>query len=167
MALTAAGRSLVESARRTLENAQAVLDQAKALAGRVEGALRLGRNTDPEFLRLPGLLSHLAAEHPKALVHIDCYNSYEVARALAEERLDAGFAYGDDFDARHVLIPLGVAPLRVVGPPAWRETLERASLDQLADIALGVVSRALSHGGHGRPPAERRDRQAARGGGNQ
>lgn len=133
MELTDSGRRLTITARDALRRAQELLEQAKALRGGVTGDIVLTRNTDAEFLRLPQLLAELGRVHPEALVHIDCRDSYDVARWLKEGRAHAGFAYGCfDADPQITALPLAMATVRVVGPAAWKDRLAVASVKDLA-----------------------------------
>jgi len=131
MDLTPQGRRLTETAREALTRTQALLDQARGLRGAVVGEVHLGRNTDPTFLRLPTLLAAFAGANPQAVLHVDCCDSYAVAEALKAGRIDAGFAYGDCFDDQFTMLPLAMAPLRVVGPAAWRGALATATVRDL------------------------------------
>jgi len=133
MELTDSGRRLTVTARDALRRAQEMLEQAKVLRGGVTGDILLTRNTDPDFLRLPDLLADLGREHPDALVHIDCCDSYDVSRCLKEGRAHAGFAYGCfDNDPQITYLPLAMATVRVVGPAAWKDKLQKATVSDLA-----------------------------------
>lgn len=135
MDLTDCGRRLTLTARDALARARELVEQAQALRSGINGDIVLTRNTDPEFLRLPGVLAELGREHPDALVHIDCRDSYEVARSLKEGEMHAGFAYGTfDADPQVTALPLGMASVRVVGPAAWQDRLETATVRDLAGL---------------------------------
>ncbi|GFK92950.1 HTH-type transcriptional regulator CysL [Fundidesulfovibrio magnetotacticus] len=130
---TGAARRLCETARDALSRAQDLFAQARSLRGEAAGDIVLSRNTDPEFLRLPRMLAVLGREHPRSLVHVDCCDSYNVAQTLKAGRVHAGFAYGCfDDEPQLTALPLGMACVRVVGPPAWRERLEQAAVSDLA-----------------------------------
>jgi len=135
MELTDSGRRLASTAREALGRAQQLLDDARLLRGGVSGAIFLTRNTDPEFLRLPQLLDALNQDHPEALVHIDCCDSYDVAQALKDGACHGGFAYGCfDDDPRVTALPLAMVPVRVVGPLKWKDKLESASVEDLGGM---------------------------------
>lgn len=132
---TGAARRLADTARDALTRAQDLFSQARSLRGEVAGDIVLTRNTDPEFLRLSAVLGEIAAQHPGAVVHVDCRDSYEVAQALKAGQMHAGFAYGTfQDDPQLAALPLGVAAVRVVGPPAWAERLATATLRDLAAL---------------------------------
>ncbi|WP_243359631.1 LysR family transcriptional regulator [Fundidesulfovibrio terrae] len=133
MDLTDSGTRLTCTAREALSCAQGIMEQARAMREGVRGDIVLTRNTDPQYLRLPRILAALSDEHPEALVHVDCRDSYEVARGLKDGAMHAGFAYGDfSSDPQLTALPLGMASVRVVGPAAWREKLETATVRDLA-----------------------------------
>jgi DNA-binding transcriptional LysR family regulator len=134
MDLTDSGRRLTLTARDALSRAQELLVQARELRAGISGDIILTRNTDPEFLRLPSVLAELATDHPEALVHMDCCDSYNVAKCLKEGRMHSGFAYGDFDDPQITALPLGMAPVRVVGPASWGEMLAKATVRDLADL---------------------------------
>lgn len=130
---TESGRRLAATARDALRRAQELFDEAQALRGGVTGNIVLTRNTDADFLRLPLVLEELSREHPSALVHIECRDSYEVPQALKAGAMHAGFAYGCfEDDPQLTALPVSMATVRVVGPPAWKDMLAKATLRDLA-----------------------------------
>ncbi len=135
MELTPSGSRLARTARDALQRAQDMLHQARSLRDRITGDVRVTRNTDSGYLRLPALLQSLSDNHPQALVHVDCCDSYEVAERLKAGAMHAGFAYGDFRDDPSVTaLPLAMASVRVVGPPQWAERLSAASVADLASM---------------------------------
>jgi DNA-binding transcriptional LysR family regulator len=135
MELTDSGRRLTVTARDALRRAQEMLEQAKALRGGVSGAVVLTRNTDASYLRLPEILAELGREHPEALVHVDCRDSYEVPQALKDGRMHAGFAYGCfGADPQLTALPVAMATVRVVGPASWKDMLDKATVRDLASL---------------------------------
>ncbi|MFP5238266.1 MAG: LysR family transcriptional regulator [Acidobacteriota bacterium] len=135
MDVTDSGRRLCLTAHEALARTQELVDQARALRGEAVGDVVVTRNTDPEFLRLPAMVAHIAANHPKALVHLDCRDSYDVAQGLKSGAMHAGFAYGDfSGDPQLTALPLAMACVRVVGPAAWEERLREASVADLAEL---------------------------------
>jgi DNA-binding transcriptional LysR family regulator len=161
MDLTDSGKRLTATARDALGRAQDLVEQAKVLRKNVTGDIILSRNTDPDYLRLPTILCELARENPQALVHIDCRDSYDVARSLKAGELHVGFAYGEFTDDPQVTaLALGMATVRVVGPLKWKHILDKASLADLAELPwiwyhercpyVGLAEKLLSEVG-GRP----------------
>lgn len=135
MALTDSGRRLTLTAREALGCARDLMEQARAMRQGICGEIILTRNTDPEYLRLPKVLDHLSAAHPDAVARVDCRDSYEVARALKDGAMHAGFAYGDfSGDPQVTALPLGMASVRVVGPAEWADRLQTATVRDLAAL---------------------------------
>jgi len=135
MDVTPSGKRLCAKAQETLANTQALVDQARALRGEVVGDVVITRNTDPGFLRLPDMVAHIAANHPEALLHVNCCDSYDVAQTLKAGSIHAGFAYGDfTDDPQLTALPLGMACVRVVGPAAWADRLREATVADLAAL---------------------------------
>ncbi|WP_243368368.1 LysR family transcriptional regulator [Fundidesulfovibrio soli] len=135
MDVTDCGRRLCATAHEALARTQALVDQARALRGEVVGDVVITRNTDPDFLRLPGMVAQLAANHPEALLHVNCCDSYDVAQTLKAGNVHAGFAYGDfSGDPQLTALPLAMACVRVVGPSAWSERLREATVADLAAL---------------------------------
>lgn len=135
MDLTDSGRRLTATARDALKRAQELLEEAKALRASVTGSIVITRNTDATYLRLPELLAEIGRAHPEALAHIDCLDSYEVPQALKEGRMHAGFAYGCfEGDPQVTALPVAMATVRVVGPRAWKDVLDKATVRDLAAL---------------------------------
>ncbi|WP_243311961.1 LysR family transcriptional regulator [Fundidesulfovibrio agrisoli] len=135
MDVTDSGRRLCATAHEALARTQDLVEQARALRGEVVGDVVITRNTDPDFLRLPGVLAHIAANHPEALLHVNCCDSYDVAQGLKAGHMHAGFAYGDfSGDPQLTALALGMACVRVVGPPSWEERLREATVADLAAL---------------------------------
>jgi len=95
MQLTPAGAQLLERARHALAAAQDFLQQARGMKDELMGSVRIGLNTDADFLRLPELQARLVAEHPRLEIEYHSGRTGSNIPALRVGRLDAAFVSGD------------------------------------------------------------------------
>lgn len=130
---TAEGLALMDHARHVLGSVDALTGEAARLRHNVAGTVRIGLNTDPDFLRIGPLGRHLAREYPQLSPVFLSSMSEDAAAALNSGHLDAAFVYGGEVkDVESKL--LSRFQLRVVGPKAWQEKLNAATLADLADM---------------------------------
>lgn len=95
MQLTPAGAQLLERAQQALAAAQGFLHQARGMKGELMGTVRIGLNTDAEFLRLPELQARLVAAHPRLEIEYHAGRTGTNIPALRVGRLDVAFVSGD------------------------------------------------------------------------
>lgn len=98
MQLTPAGVQLLERARQALAAAQGFVQQARDMKGELMGTVRIGLNTDAEFLRLPELQARLVATLPRLEIEYHAGRSGANVPALRVGRLDVAFISGDADD---------------------------------------------------------------------
>lgn len=134
MVLTAAGKRLYEQAKTTLAAAELLQQQAQQLRNELAGELRIGLNTDYEFLRIGELFRELSKAHPHLVPHFLLSSTATVQQELRRDNIDAGFMFGpcnsSDIDAVH----LQDVPMRILGPAAWRDRIVDAPLESLAEL---------------------------------
>ncbi len=128
MTLTAEGERVREYAERTLEAAGNLLHQAKSMQNELVGEVRVGVNSDFEFLRLPAVHRLLADHHSKLTLCILGGVSQDILQDIAKGTLDAGFFFGPPNSPEINAIRLTDAPMRVVGPVAWRAQIDQSDL---------------------------------------
>ena len=145
LALTPAGKALVESAREVLASSAAPRSKARELARAVDGKFRLGVRVDPGLIPLGDLVRITRQRHPKLELEIHQLNSLNILSGIQSGELDAGFALFDR-------VPLGLAALnleqvdyRVVGPADWRAAVEDADLEALRKLPWIGAPRGGSH----------------------
>ena len=134
MVLTQDGRQLKEHADKAL----AILDDMMCYAGdqrsTLTGLLKIGINTEPAYLRISELFSTMKAHCPKLRIHLLQSMTGEILNKLEEGILDAGFMYGENSSDKISATELQQFKLVVAGPIAWRDKLERASIQELAEF---------------------------------
>ena len=134
MVLTQDGRQLKEHADKAL----AILDDMMSYAGEqrstLTGLLKIGINTEPAYLRISELFSTMKAHCPKLRIHLLQSMTGEILNKLEEGILDAGFMYGENSSDKISATELQQFKLVVAGPIAWRDKLERARIEELAEF---------------------------------
>jgi DNA-binding transcriptional LysR family regulator len=145
MTPTQAGLLLKEQAEKALRSAEALLDTAKTLQNRVSGPARVGMNTDPVFLKAVTFLSTLMAAHPDLDVQLHEGTSGQLAQRVRAGELEAAFVFGD-LSSEFAVLPLQSVDLFVVGPAAWKDRIEGATIEELADMPwIGVLQHCPYH----------------------
>lgn len=132
MTLTSAGETLRAQAMQVLASADDLGRQARMLARSVTGVIRLAVHIDPLFVQLPALIATLQTEFPDIRCELRQGMSWEIAREIRNETVDCGFLYGPVDQPEISTLHLQDFQLRVVGPPAWKERLERAGWPEIA-----------------------------------
>lgn len=116
MELTAHGTTLHQQARQVLDAAQALKDAAGRLSATPTGAVTVGLNTDPAFLRMRTLDAQIERHYPKIRIEFIPSQTLATTSLLREGVLDAGFRFGLSGDEGIDEIPLADVPLCVVIP---------------------------------------------------
>jgi len=134
MVLTDAGRRLETRARQALLSAEAVLSDARSLRTDLEGAVRLGVNTDIDFLRAIDICSALSVRHPSIQPQIIKTTSMTTPDRLRGGDLEGGFVYGECPVSDMALVEICRAPMYAVGPRAWADRVRGAGWQDIADL---------------------------------
>ena len=134
MLLTAEGHLLLERARTVLTSVETLHRQAAELRQSVTGQVRIGLNTDPCFLRVAQVSSSLTADRPNIVPHFLSSHSEDVSTALDSGQLDVAYIYGTGDSQEVEVLELASFKLVVVAPPTWKDKLENATLEDLADM---------------------------------
>lgn len=134
MILTPAGEELLKQAQQTLDSAAQLLSQAKALHGTVIGDLKVGTNSDIEFLQLPHTASELSKHHPELTLSVIQGMSYDIIEDIRKGELDSGFFFGPCQYTDLRVEKLADIPMAVVAPKAWQDKIQGASIDDLATL---------------------------------
>ena len=132
MKLTPQGLLLKQKADQVLLAADEMRFAADQLQGELTGEVRLGLNTDPQFLRATPILAEMKRDYPKLSLRYIPKMTWEAPEQLHRERLEAAFVYArpdDDAIAAHTMDQIGLV---IVGPVAWQDRLQTAALADLA-----------------------------------
>lgn len=132
MVLNDAGRALLSDVRGALAAAEQVRAHARRIRGELHGVLRVGMNTDAEFLRLPQLQHALASLHPHLGLELLAGSTGANLAKLDAGQLDASFVSGAVDASRHDHLFLRDEEMAIVVPALWYERLAHADLVTLA-----------------------------------
>lgn len=132
MLLTPAGKSLLEKARHILESTREMMGTAQQLKGEVHGELKVGINSDPEFLHLPELITSCREHMPNVALHLINSMSAEILLDIRKGKLDSGYFFGPCPTSDLYTVRLEQTPLALIAPTAWADRFENASVPELA-----------------------------------
>ena len=132
MQLTEAGKGLKVKADAILQAAADMVNQAKSYRKELTGTLCIALNTDPDFLRVTGLIDVMSQTHPKVRLKVQQSDSWTILKDVRDRRVDGGFTFLDNHYAEVTPVRLRDIPIRVVAPATWAARVEGKSIDQLA-----------------------------------
>jgi DNA-binding transcriptional LysR family regulator len=131
MDLTEAGRALRAKAEEVDARATELLALARTMAGRSVGTCRIGLNTEARLLRVPELITALAAAVPRLAVELVQGVTHTILEDVSNGKLEAGFIFGLLHRADLQGLLLARIELMIAGPPAWKQRLIGLPLAQL------------------------------------
>ncbi len=134
MQLTDVGNVLQEQAKLVLQASYDLQLKAKILQGEVTGQVKVGLNTDADFLRLTALHHSLVTSHPQLKIQITHGISAELLQKLTRGSLDGTFYFGWDEPDGVDHLPLLESKIVIAGHSKWAEQLEVASVEQLIEF---------------------------------
>jgi DNA-binding transcriptional LysR family regulator len=132
MALSPAGIEMLPAARAALVAAEAVDTRARQLRGELMGVLRVGINTDAEFLRLPALQRLLAEQHPHLTLELLAGSTGANLAKLGTGQLHASFLSGDFDETMFAQQFVRDEEMAIAAPQAWQADLQATDLENLA-----------------------------------
>lgn len=118
--LTAAGRDLMVSVRRTLDAFDAVTRTGKSSGSARTGRLRLGVRMPPIGQPLQPLLAAWRSRHPGVALTLHELNDNQIAEALVERSLDAAFVTTHGVRRGSNTVPIFREPLVAAVPEGHR-----------------------------------------------
>ncbi|MCG8427825.1 MAG: LysR family transcriptional regulator [Chromatiales bacterium] len=134
MMLTPEGVVLKEKAQGVMSAAQAFTSTADALQGQLIGDIRMGVNTDGEFLRLSKMLSGVRTEHPKLKMRFIQEVSGNITHNILHETLDCGFFFGENPHPEIETVILSQVNFMLCASIAWKDQVVGASWDELTNL---------------------------------
>ncbi|MCP3142079.1 LysR family transcriptional regulator [Pyxidicoccus xibeiensis] len=140
VALTDAGRRLLENAGPAVDQALDALKTASAMPGEVTGSVRLSVPSVAVPLIIRPLLPRLLERHPKVEVEVNVDNRLV---DIVAEGLDAGIRFSESIERDMVQVRLyGACRFVVVGSPAYlaRRGIPETPKDLLAHDCIGIRS---------------------------
>ncbi|KAB1442698.1 LysR family transcriptional regulator [Pseudodesulfovibrio senegalensis] len=134
MILTEAGDILKAQARKVLAAVDEFQTRAVRLRADLAGAVRIGLNTDSEYLRLTDLISAVSEKHPGLELHLTQNSSDRILEAIRAEELDAGFVFYENPYSDIKAHALRRSRVLIVAPAEWEERVQDASFEELAKM---------------------------------
>ena len=145
MSLTPHGERLLDQARGILASSEDFLRQARRIRGDVLGCLRIGLNTDAEYLRVSELHALLRERHPHLELQFLPGMSSDNIAAVRVGKLDAAFISGDCPDARMSCLVLDQTRLHIAAPADWKSRLAGLDIADLAELPWVQTSPGCIH----------------------
>lgn len=134
MKLTETGRRLKERAVTVMESAKDLVREAQLLSRQLVGDVRLGLNTDAEFLRIVPLVARVGEMHPGLNLQLVQSSTGAIQEELKAGTLDGGFIFGNPRSRDIVGVPLCSTRFYGAYSKSWEEDVATASLEKLAEI---------------------------------
>ena len=106
MVLTAAGRRVLDTARRVIGEVERAEDDLRRLAGRTDGSIRVCTECNTGYHWLGPLLASFRRKHPRVTVHVAAEATGAPVRALLDGRVDLAILIDPARDKRLRLRPL-------------------------------------------------------------
>jgi len=134
MILTEAGDILKAQAHKVLTAVEEFHTKAKRLRSDLAGAIRIGLNTDSEYLRLTDLISTVSEKHPNLELHLSQNSSDRILAAIRAEEMDAGFVFYENPYSDIKAHALRRSRVLIVAPVEWEDRVRDASFADLAKM---------------------------------
>ena len=136
MILTPEGELLKRKALQVLNAARDFSTTANAMQGQLMGDVRIGVNTDGEFLRLSSILSQIREHHPNLKLRFISDISGNIVDGIQHEILDCGFFYSRTIgnQAEIKTDTLVDANFVFCASIAWKDKIVGASWEQITEL---------------------------------
>ncbi|MGE4298880.1 MAG: LysR family transcriptional regulator [Desulfovibrionaceae bacterium] len=121
MQLTEAGTRLKAGAARVLASADELRLEARSLGDRLTGTVRIGLNTDADFLRVVPLVSSMGDVYPGIILQLGQSSSTPAQEDIRAGKLDCGFIFGTPRHADLLGVRLASTQFYVAVPEVWKE----------------------------------------------
>ena len=134
MRLTAHGKVLIEKAHQVLNSTNELRIEASMLSGKLAGTVKIGLNTDAEFLQLSKLHQLLTAKSPQLKIQLAEGISVELLHEIRRGSLDGSFYFGDNSLKELESIHLADTTIVVAGAKKLALHLANASVADLSKL---------------------------------
>ncbi|AEW99392.1 LysR family transcriptional regulator [Streptantibioticus cattleyicolor] len=115
VALTEAGRALLDEASRTLASARAAREAVAATQGLLRGALTVGTEQCVAGVHPPSLLAAFHQRHPRVEIRLRQAGSLQLVEEVAAGRIDVAFVVSPDAPSSRVrMLPLTGEPMTLL-----------------------------------------------------
>ena len=131
MRLTDNGITLREKAQLVLNASNDLKLKAQTLQGILTGQVKIGLNTDAEYLMLAKWHNSLISQYPRLKIQLTQGSSTELLKKVSSGLLDVSFFSGDSDlkEIRHE--ELFTTNAVIAGAPNWKEKLKNADREEL------------------------------------
>lgn len=130
--LTVPGSELIADAIEVLAAADKMRARAVTLQGEVSGKVALGLCTDPDYLKMSGLIEELGERFPKLNLMLRQTPSGAILSAIRSKELDAGFVFSGNPYGDLAAIKLAEPNYFVMGAHKWKDKLASADAQTLS-----------------------------------
>lgn len=134
MRLTEKGMVLREHAQQVLDGSQSLKNRAKTLQSELSTVVKIGLNSDTQYLRLGEWHTALISKYPQLKVELTYDPSVELLKQVLKGELDAAFFSGDSHEPELQYIDLFTTQAVVAAAPKYAEALVQADAEQLARL---------------------------------
>lgn len=134
MSLTSEGSQLLSKAEKILSFIDDFTDTALALNHNTVKSIQISLNTDSEVLRIRQLLDQFSKKLPNVEIHFKDVKSEEIANALANSQIDAGFYYGKIIAPHVTQVKLQSFRMVVVYPPSWNIDEDKLTFEHFSKV---------------------------------
>lgn len=135
MELTPEGEELKKQADTVLREAEIFVFKARQLRGEVAGSVTIGLNSATDLLKTDDFFSFMAERYPKLEFHLLQSISGFILNDIKAAKIDGGYVFGaNPYPEDLELLVLHPYKLRVVGPSSWRQEVESADWQKLAEL---------------------------------
>jgi len=132
--LTQIGETLLRRAKVLLNEAVLFSSFARELSGKVQGTLTVGTSSDLAANRMGEIVSEMRAYHDLVKVDLRIRPSSSTRQGLKNGELDVGVLLDRPGDRAMVYHELTTVKFNIVGPVGWKDRLESATWEELADF---------------------------------
>ena len=94
----------------------------------------IGLNTDPDFLKLKGIVSRFSQRDEDLVLRFHQSLSGNILKLIASGELHGGFIFGECEDDKFFVQPLATHYLRIVGPTQMAEQIVDGEYQDLAEL---------------------------------
>lgn len=134
MRLTEHGENLRKKAHHVLTAANELQLEATSLSGELAGAVKIGLNTDAEFLRISDLHSRIMTKSPQLKIQFMEGISAELLQEIRRGSLDGTFFFGKNTLEKLEAVTLTTTEIVVAGAIKWHDELIHASAEGLSKL---------------------------------
>ncbi len=134
MRLTAHGKILIEKAHQVLNATNELRIEASTLSGELAGVIKIGLNTNAEFLQLPALHQRLTAKSSRLKIQLAEGISVELLHEIRRGSLDGSFYFGDNPLKELASISLTETTIVVAAASKWEQDIINATPADLAKL---------------------------------